>query len=127
VRKERKIVGKPDLPATDPAPQQELSENVAVGPGESDALPTAGQPADADLGTSDDAGIDAAALAALQGLGNEDPGASLAGDLAEGDLVAALHSLDVGSIDHALDQLTSSVNLFDLPVIDVSDMGHADS
>jgi hypothetical protein len=41
--------------------------------------------------------------------------------------VAALHSLDVGSIDHALDQLTSSVNLFDLPVIDVSDMGHADS
>lgn len=123
-------MGKPGLTATYPAPQQGSLDNVADSAGESDALPTAGQPLDADIGTNQDAGIDAAALAALQGLGTEDLAASLAGDvgsLSEGDLVAALHSLDVGSIDHALDQLTSSVNLFDIPVLDVSDMGHADS
>lgn len=120
-------MGKLDLPATGPGPQQEPSVNVADGAGDSDAPPSAGQPLDADLGTDADAGIDAAALAALQGLGNEDPGASLAGDLSESDLVAALHSLDVGSIDHALDQLTSSVNLFDLPVLDVGDTGYEDS
>jgi hypothetical protein len=75
--------------------------------------------------------IDAEAVAALQGLGS-DPSvnADLPGDLGlsgDHDLFAALHGLDgVGNIDHALDQLTSSTDLFDVPPLDFGDH-HQDS
>ena len=77
------------------------------------------------------ANIDADAVAALQGLescpsvNNDLPGdLGLTGDH---DLFAALHGLDgVGNIDHALDQLTSSTDLFDVPPLDFGEH-HQDS
>ena len=131
-------MSKPDLPSTNPAPQDEHPASVADDAGISSALASAGQAPDAeiginpeaDLGINADAGIDAQAVAAMQGVGNPEVSVDLAGDLglsSDSDLMAALHGLDVGNIDHALDQLTSSVDLFDLPVLDAGDTGHADS
>jgi hypothetical protein len=74
--------------------------------------------------------VDAAAVAALQQLGTDaNPTPDVTGDLAslgDHDLVAALHVVDVASnIDQALDQLTHSADLFDMPALDFGD--HSDA
>jgi len=75
--------------------------------------------------------IDADAIATLQGIGSHPSvNADLPGDLeltGDHDLFAALHGLDgIGNIDHALDQLTSSIDLFDVPPVDFGEH-HQDS
>jgi hypothetical protein len=96
-----------------------LSEPAAEQPGS--------VPAHDDVPAS--AEMDAAAIAALQQLGTgTDLGTDSARDLAslgDHDLVAALHGTDVASnLDHALDQLTHSADLFDMPALDFGD--HSD-
>jgi hypothetical protein len=112
----------------DPAPADEQANAPESAATDTSAVP---DPDHAEPSAGGDAvsAIDADAVAAMQGLGNSlAPSADLPGDLGlsgDHDLLAALHGLDgVGNIDHALDQLTSSADLFDLPAFDFGDAGH---
>jgi hypothetical protein len=77
-------------------------------------------------------GADADMTALLQSLGE---GLGLGAELPDtlgsldGELIGALHGLDIAdNIGHALDQLTSSPDLFDIPALDFGDhAGHGDA
>jgi hypothetical protein len=111
----------------DPAPAAEQANATEAAAIEASAVLGPGH-AEPSAGGDAVSAIDADAVAAMQGFGSSlGPSADLPGDLGlsgDHDLLAALHGLDgVGNIDHALDQLTSSADLFDLPALDFGDGG----